>query len=463
MTAQPVPLPADEADVVRVLLTETVDDEGNARCALALLNGEFAYCGAFGWLHWSGTHWQPDPDEAEIDQAILAALKQRRKLAVDRNREDVIKNTSGSAARLRAVKQVFRALVAMQPEDFDQSPDELNVANGVLNLRTGALTPHDHAQRFTYCLSTPYDPEADDSLWRSFLAEVVQDDPDIPEYLQMAVGYSLTGDTSEECLWYIHGPTRSGKGTFTETLLALLGTPLAVEVDFATFTAKREGDTQNFDLAPLKPARFIVTSESNRYESLNTGKIKQLTGGNYVRCAHKHRAIFTYHPQFKPWLVSNHPVNADVDDDALWNRVQVIKFPHSRIGREDKTLKKRLRSPEALRGVLRWAVEGAIAWYAAEHGLVHPKAVRLNTKAHRTDLDMVQAWFIERCEEGDDKCFTPFAEAYGNYAQWCKDNGVEAKKARGFSEALREKGFVSDVKRITPVKTARVVIGLRLL
>ena len=193
--------------------------------------------------------------------------------------------------------------------------------------------------------------------------------PAVIDYLQMAVGYSLTGHTSEECLWYVFGPSRSGKGIFTEVMLALLGSPLAIEVDFATFTAKREGDTQNFDLAPLKPTRLVITSKSNRYEVLNAGKIKQLTGGNYVRAAYKHRDLFTYRPQFKAWLVSNQPVNADVDDDALWYRVKVLEFPNGHAGQEDKTLKPRMKAADTLRGVLRWAVEGAKRWYAAPTGL----------------------------------------------------------------------------------------------
>lgn len=446
-------------DLARLLLNESADDEGNARCALAIFGAEFAYSGALGWLHWNGKYWQPDPDEAEVDQAILATLKRRRLCAVDTGKEVIIKCTAGSASRLRGAKMIFRSLVAAPHEEFDCNPDELNVANGVLNLRTGVLTPHTPEHRFTYCLSTPYDPAADDSVWRKFLAEVVQDDDGMIAYLQTVIGYILTGHTSEECLWYLHGPSRSGKGTTTETLLVLLGQTLSTEVDFATFTAKREGDTQNFDLAPLKPARLVVTSESNRYEALNTGKVKQLTGGNYIRCAFKHRDHFTYRPQFKAMLVSNHPVSADVDDDALWYRVKVILFPTSRKGREDKALKARLRSPAVLTGVLRWAVDGAQKWYASPTGLVHPKAVEVNTRQQRADLDMVQAWIDECCVEAD--VWTPHAELYSSYADWCRRNGVQPKSARGFTQALTGKAFTADIKRAGD-KVFRAIRGLRL-
>jgi phage/plasmid-associated DNA primase len=46
--------------------------------------------------------------------------------------------------------------------------------------------------------------------------------------------------------------------------------------------------------------------------------------------AYKHRDLFTYRPQFKAWLVSNQPVNADVDDGALWYRVKFWSSPRAR-------------------------------------------------------------------------------------------------------------------------------------
>lgn len=448
-----------DSDTDAVFLESSADDDGNAHCVAHMFGKEFAYSSALGWMHWTGTHWLADPAEAEVDQAILAVLRQRRLLAVTAGKEAIVKATPGSTRRVRDCKALFRSLVDVSPEAFDTHPDELNVANGVLNLRTGVLRQHAPTDRFTYCLETPYDPKADDSVWRTFLAGVLQDDEFLPEYIQMAVGYTATGHTSEECLWYVFGPSRSGKGAFTETLMALFGSPLSTEVDFATFTAKREGDTQNFDLAPLKPARMIITSESNRYENLNTGKIKQLTGGNYIRCAFKHRAHFTYRPQFKAWLVSNHPVAADVDDDALWYRVKVIQFPNSHVRAEDKHLKQRLRSPAVLAGVLRWVVDGAKAWYAAPKGLEHPWIVDANTREQRADLDMVQAWLNERCREADG--YTAHSVLYTDYAHWCKDNGTIPKSARGFTQSLKSKGFTADVKFVNG-KSVRVIRSLYL-
>lgn len=441
------------------------DDEGNAQCLHSMFGDEFLYCDAYGYLNWLGNYWRAEGAEAALRRAAVYTLKQRHILATRGSLKHIMSCSVPSAKRVRDMLYLFQAFVTAGVSAFDASPDEINCANGVLNLATGQLTPHDPAQRFTYCIPVEYDPKADQTLWRQFLADVVGGGPEVIDYLQLAVGYSLTGYTREECLFYLHGPTRSGKGTFTETLLAMLPKPIGMEVEFTTFTADRGADTQNFDLAPLKPARILFASESNKYQALNPGKIKALTGGNEVYCAFKRRDHFSYRPQYKMWLVSNHPVNADVDDDALWGRVNVIEFPNSFIGKEDTSLKLRMQQPEALRGVLAWAVEGAIKWYAlGPKGLrpQTPAVVRDTTKRHRAEMDYVQAWLDECCEISP-ASWTANERIYQSYHDWCIGNGVEMKKVRSFILSLKGKGFiVGDVRKVNNA-AKRGVVGLNLL
>lgn len=457
--ANPRPLPID------ALLDQGADDEGNAQSLYLLFGHEFLYCDAYGYLQWTGTHWSTDGAEAALERAAVYTLKQRRILAARGGFDKLATASVPSTRHVRDCLFLFRSLVTVNVDMFDCDPDTLNCANGVLNLATGQLIPHDPSQRYTYCVPVEYDPNADQRMWREFLADVVGGGPEVIEYLQMAIGYSLTGYTREECLFYVFGPTRSGKGTLTETLLALLPKPVALEVDFTTFTAARDHDTQNFDLAPLKPARVLFASESNKYQALNSGKIKSLTGGNEVRCAFKHRDHFSYRPQYKMWLVSNHPVNADVDDDALWYRVKVIEFPTSFADREDTSLKLRMKHPDNLKGVLAWAVEGAIKWFAlGSHGLgpKTPDAVTATTRQHRADLDYVQSWLDECCEV-DPAHWSSNESVYRSYRLWCADNGVEAKKIRAFILALKAKKFIVGIQKWVNGTKKRGVVGLRIV
>ena len=444
---------------MKVFLSAGAHDAGNAECAFALFGRNYLHSDAIGWLRWTGTHWAAGGAEADLDQAITAMLKARARAAIDGEKEAIVKASIPSARHVRDCKTMFRSMVTVASiTDFDGNPDLLNVANGVLDLRNGTLSPHDQGQRFTYCLGTPYDATADSSKWVQFLTETVQDAETL-DYLQMAVGYSLSGFTSEEILFYVHGPSRSGKGTFSETMLALIGNPLCIETDFQTFTAKREGGDQGFDLAPLRPARLVFASESNTVESLNAGKVKRLTGGNHITCSFKHQNQFTYRPCFKLWLSSNHPVRADVDDDAAWGRVRVIEFPNGHLGSEDKTIKAAMKSPDNLLGVLRWAVDGARRWYASPNGLTTPERVAKATQKARDDQDFVQSW-IDECANPQPGSWASNHSVYHSYSEWCRDNGVTAKSQRGLAMALQTKGHPTGVAKFVEGKTFKGVGNL---
>lgn len=451
------------APLQSIFLTESADHEGNAQCVFHFYGDQFRYAGAVGWLRYNGQYWESDNAEAHLDRCVVDILIQRRLAAVQAQAEAIVRKTEASAHNLNGTKKLFQSLVTASISEFDADPEALNCANGVVNLRTGQITPHSPAQRYTYCVPVDYDPRADYVEWIEFLAAIVP----VPmiDYLQLALGYSLTGHTREECLFYIHGPTRSGKGTVAETLLAILPRPLGVEADFNTFTAKREGDTQNFDLAPLKPTRLIVASESNKYDTLNEAKIKMATGGNEIRCAFKHRDHFEYRPQFKIWLMSNYPVSGDTDDAAFWGRMRVIEFPHSFLGREDKTLKQRMKDPANLRGVLAWAVAGAMKWFALPQGLPIPPDVQDAVNKHRNEADYVQQWLDECCQtDPNGTSWTSNKVLYQSYHDWCDNNGVQAKQNRQFGRALTGKKFTVGIQRTSANgKVVRGVLGITII
>lgn len=416
-------------------------DAGNAEALKWWLGDTFQYCGAIGWLTYSGSHWAQESAEAALGLATVSTLRLRRAAGAKAGKEAVVQCSQPNAARVEKAKKMFRDHAEVSVSTFDNNPDLLNVGNGVLNLRTGDLSPHSPEQRFTYCLDTNYYHDADYADWVKWLTTVVRGGTEIVDYLQMAVGCSITGDVSQEILWYISGPPRSGKGTFTETLLALLGSPLSAEVDFSTFTMARDTDANNFDLAGLKAARMIIASESNQHQRVNAARIKQFTGGNEVRCCHKHRSHFTYKPQFKIWLVSNHQFNGDPDDDALWTRPHIIEFPNSYVGKENRALKAQMRSPRNLEAVLAWAVQGAIKWYAlGATGLIAPVLIQDTVQAVRNSVDYIQQW-IDECTETGEGLWATSEKIYMSYENWCKRVGVVPKLQTALGIALKKKGF----------------------
>ena len=451
----------------KFLLAQDADDEGNAECLRYLYGDKFLYVDALGWLTYNGRYWEGSIAEHILERDAAKMLKRRRILAAKTDSEKLIRAAKPSRSNVRNAIGQFRSMVVDDIANFDDDPDMLNCYNGVVDLRTGEITSHDASQRFTYCVNTEYDPGTDDSEWVKWLySAIVPRDYKgdeaayvaLLEWLQIAVGYSITGHTIEDCLFYIYGPGRAGKGLFQHTIATLIGKPLAAAVDFDTFTAKRGGDSQNFDLAPLRPSRIVNAGESNHHNMVNVKTLKALTGNEDIYCAFKGKTHFSYKPAFKIWLSSNHPINTGAigaNDDALWARLRVIHFPNSYIGKEDRTLRQRLSSH--LPGILAWAVHGAMEWYKRveddDVGMTPPKIVQDTTQAHRDENDSVQQFIDERCVVGDE-LIAQGRLMTSEYIDWCKESNISPLGSRTFGEVMRGKGFTK--------KNARLSMGTKM-
>lgn len=451
------------------LLPFPAADEGNAQAVLLLHGDEYLYTNELGWLWYNGKHWGGKGSDEHLNRAIVATLIERRTQGVAAELEPIVQATKPSAANVRNCKYMLQSLLWISIDDFDFDSDLLNCTNGVVNLETGELAPHDHTQHFTYCINTAYDPQVDDTQWANWVYNTLtpagcDDDgryADLAAWLQMAVGYSLTGHTHEQCLFYLQGPPRAGKGVFLQTLDKMLGCPLSSGVDFDTFTDKRGGDNQNFDLAPLKACRLITASESKRTTMLNAQRVKSITGADPVYCAHKRKDFFSYTPQYKIWLASNFKVMAQADDDALWSRLRIINFPNSHLGNEDFGLEARLWNDR--KGILKWAIDGAKSWYrhkAKNIGLGRPDIITNTVQTHRDENDTVAQFIDDCCIIGPDQ-YTVGAQLTTTYRDWCNENGFPALGGRRLGEALRRKGYTHKQKKVAS-KNAKCWTGLGL-
>ena len=237
--------------------------------------------------------------------------------------------------------------------------------------------------------------------------------------------------------------------------------PLATEVGMGMFLEK-DTSSQKFSLASLKAARFVAASESKDNEWVDAARVKRWTGGSPISCSHKYGRQFTYRPQFKIWLTSNYTLRMRAEDTAGWSRPWIIKFPHSYAGREDKRLKERMRSPEVLEGVLAWAVEGAMRWYANPKGLVAPEGIQREVSKARDEVDWVAHWAEEDglINTGDAGDRIPNAVLARRYSDWCEERDAPVKKLPALRASLERLGFNLPKKTFRDPKTKKVCRGL---
>lgn len=87
--------------------------------------------------------------------------------------------------------------IPVTPNMFDRHKGLLNVANGTVRLRTGEVQEHRREDYLTRIAPVEYSAGAACPLWERFLEEITGGDARLAHYLQVMVGYMLSGSTQE--------------------------------------------------------------------------------------------------------------------------------------------------------------------------------------------------------------------------------------------------------------------------
>lgn len=421
-------------------------DLGNAERLVLRYGADVRYCYPWrAWLIWDGARWRKD-ERGEIYQRAKMTVQGLYAEASDAptqaRREELGKWALRSEAEARIKAMVALAEsesgVPVVPAELDTDRWRLTVLNGTINLHTGQLGPHRREDLITKLAPVMYDRQARSDLWDGFLARVLPN-PDLRAFVQRATGYSCTGDTREETLFFPHGPTATGKSTFLSAIVATLG-EYAATADFETFLRRERlvGSPRN-DIARLAGQRFVVSLEVDDGKHLAEALIKQLTGGDVVAARFLHKESFEFVPELKLWLAANDRPLVRDDDDALWRRILQIPFT-AQIPKaeQDPTVKARLRTPdETGAAILAWMIEGCLAWQ--RQGLEVPEVVRDTTAAYREEMDPIGEFLTECCLQESTARVRKTA-LWAAYQDWAKP-GVGRRLGRNkFNERLRQRG-----------------------
>jgi putative DNA primase/helicase len=267
---------------------------------------------------------------------------------------------SRSLERLKATWTLAKADLVVSPKELDTDPMLLNVENGTVDLRTGSLRPHLLEDLITKLAPVEFDPKAKAPRFLKFLLKQALVDDELIAFVQRFLGYSLTGWTEERTLAVLYGVGKNGKSTLVELFQDLLGDYAGV-ANPNTIMHQRYGDsTAQYQLAELVGKRFVSVSETKRGVELEEATVKQITGSDTISARAPYGKPFSYRPQFKIWLSTNHKPEIPDGSEAIWDRIRLIPFTQRfEDGKgADPKLPAKLR--EELPGVLAWAVKGCV-------------------------------------------------------------------------------------------------------
>lgn len=435
-------------------------DLGNARFAASFIEAQSSgvkYSPEAGYFLLKAGVWRPD----KLDRTrafVQEAADRIAQIAEGLSAEAMADPENGTKRKVanrwlrwaahsqssRGIDAALKELAALPSvstdvNDFDQHPDLLAVANGVVDLRTGELGPHDPALLLTRRVDIDYDPAARSPRWESFLEEVFPTHPEMPAFMRRLTGYGITGRTDEQAFAVFWGKGANGKSVFTDTLTEVFR-ELTVTTPFSTFEEKPSGGIPN-DLAALKGARVVMASEGDQGRRMAEAVLKRVTGKDLIAARFMRKEFFEFRPTFLLMLATNFKPEFRGQDEGLWRRVKLIPWERYFAPAErDPRLSDKLFAERA--GILAWAVRGAQEWYRS--GLLEPDVVKNATGEYREVQDAMSGFLPGAYVKDQGAGRVLGAQLFRDYLEWADEENLPLRERwtrRVFFQALEERGF----------------------
>jgi putative DNA primase/helicase len=423
------------ADLARLGETDTDNAERFAR----RFGAKAMHTPGRGWLVYDGKRWRPD----DLFQVNELAKKTARLIA------DEAQHLDGDSARVARSKfatqslakgsldrmlDLAKSLLAVEDDRLDADPWLFNVVNGTIDLRTGRREKHDPRDLLTKIAPVRANRRAKCPLFKKFLKRITGDDAALRVFIQKAVGYSLTGVTTEQVFFFVYGKSgNNGKSTLVNLIRDMLG-DYGWHTPIETLLTKQYDNNIPADLACLAGARMVTAIEANFNRHLDEAKIKAMTGGEPITARFMRQNFFSFQPEFKLWFVANDRPRVRGTDDAFWRRVCVIllniKIPSSE---RDRDLPNKLRVEWP--GILAWAIRGCRKWQ--REGLAQPATVRSATKGWQKEMDHLKKFVAEELIIAPGLKILS-SQMYDRYKKWCSSHGEEALTVQNFKAKLQE-------------------------
>lgn len=429
-------LPRELTTVEPEKISYTLDETGNAE----RLWQENA--GLYHWVYeekryrrWDGRTWVHDfdghltRDMIRITESLLAS-------------QDEYERRWGKSSRSR---QRLKASVALMSDmegctkrvgDFDPDRHLLNLNNGVLNLKTGDLAPHDSKYLMTRMFGAAYNPTATCDQFQAFMERALPDAA-LRTYVQRALGYSLLGDVDQRSIFWIYGPPGTGKSTLMDTMRYVFG-EYGLTAAAGAFRAKMKEHGPSNDLHGLKGKRFVTTSETAESTSFDEDLLKRLSGRDQVTSRALYQDFLEWTPECVLWMATNNAPKFNSDDDAIWRRTKLIPFFTVFTGEgEVSDMARTVLAPER-DGILNWLLAGLRDYQ--EHGLGEPESISEMATEQRVQSDSVARFLDDKILDGilleEPNARIRTTELYAMYGEWARVMGEKALGTRRFTNRV---------------------------
>ena len=441
-------------------------DTGNAEVFCKVFKGKAIFVRALGWLVWNGKKWETNDLKAVRLAKRLTGemLKEARTIIVEAEKnitlekvkempdEDSLKKAQKEASQAKAylkhametrnapkiknMLELAKPELHIELEQLDADPFILNTPGGIVDLKTGAISPHD-PKKLCSCITRATPAKGESKIWDDFLNTISVNDIDIANYLKQGAGMAAIGRVYEEVLTMAFGDGSNGKSSHYNTLAYLLG-DYAGYIPAETLTTDRQN--RGAVLAELKGKRLIIAAELEEGKRLSTGVVKQLTSTDRIAAERKYKDPEYFTPTHSTVLYTNHKPKVGSLDNGTWRRIVLVPFNAKIQGKSDIKNYSEYLVQNCGEAIMQWIVEGAAMFYNNNFKLDAPEEVKAATEAYKEANDWLSRFIDERCELGIGKTEKAGGLLFA-YRAWAEGSGEYVRQDGDFTAEMERRGY----------------------
>lgn len=363
----------------------------------------------------------------------------------------------------RSIAEMVKQRVAIDDDLLDANPTLINMKNGTFCIEQQKLLPHDSLDYITTQLPFDYDEYANCPTWIWYLrTSLVEPGPDVfgkwnhdeklIDFMQEAIGYSLTADMTHHKMFWCLGEGSNGKGVLFHILQALGGNAAtAFNLDMLN------QNYNTYHLAELAGKRLIYCTEVKRdFDFSGDAMLKAVTGGDNIQVRRIREQPFVLKSIGKMWISLNDFPHVKDTSHGFWRRVSIVPF--NRVFDEneaDPELKDKLI--DELPGIFNWAMVGLRRLYQ-NGNFTQSRQVTEFTAKYKLESNTVAMFVEDECtvDDQDDQCYTTIMPLYAAYKTWSNDNGYKPFSRKNFKREIERLGFKEERKN-----SARAIVGIK--
>ena len=441
------------------------NDVGMAELFSKIYGEEIKYSSATGWIVWTGQKWEIndlkgtskyieflnkcitfakkavasayDTMEPEVDETTGLPKKFKKSGDIEKAEKYLyFLNSMCSNHKINGVLNIAKSFLEIDVKDLDKNQFELNTPNGIINLKSGLVRPHDPKAMCTKM--TMVGPSGDGKeLWDELLNTVTQNDEEYKEFLQYVSGSILIGSVYNEALIIAHGEGRNGKSTLFNTMYKILN-DYSGKIPAESLTTRVKNS--KVDLAELLGKRFILASETEEGQRFSNSMLKQIASTDPISAEKKYHDPFTFEPSHTALLYTNFLPRMGSLDAGTKRRIIICPF-NAVISKPKKDYAEKLLEKSG-GAILSWMLEGAKKFIEAEYQMPPCKVATDAREEYFKENDWLGQFISDCCVVGKTEKAAG-GQLYRTYRTWANDIGDYPRRNNDFAEALKRAGYTS--------------------